>query len=256
MSENMAMALLHTHLQVSGRHQGQMMITFVYFDPVDGWDFHSRSTIHRLGCGLRVESHSLLKKPQIAMRCSRVRLLQLGLHCWAQVGGFLEMEMAVVGQTKSVTVTTDYMLLHNHLGSFLVSRHRNLVSSHISKPFAHRRLLSTISRSMGKKHSTPGEEYLLLPAPPTTLPVVDTHTHVAATFDFYRGRYKNGVHTNVFDFVKGMYTGRNVEALLDVWCEAPVQKLWKDYADAAIEENGKKWGGIQYWFALGAYILF
>lgn len=108
--------------------------------------------------------------------------------------------------------------------------------------------------SMGKKHSTPGEELLLLPAPPTALPVVDTHTHVATTFEFYRGRYKDGMYTNVFDFVKGMYGGRNVEALLDVWCEAPVNRLWKEFADAAVEENGKKWGGIQYWFAMGTQI--
>jgi hypothetical protein len=90
---------------------------------------------------------------------------------------------------------------------------------------------------MGKKHSTPGEELLLLPTPPTALPVVDTHTHVASTFEFYRARYKDGKHTNVFDFVKGMYDGRNVEALLDVWCEAPVQRLWKEFADAAVEES-------------------
>jgi TatD DNase family protein len=107
---------------------------------------------------------------------------------------------------------------------------------------------------MGKKHSTPGEEHLLLPTPPTDLPVVDTHTHVAATFEFYRRRYKTGAYTNVFDFVKGMYDGRNVEALLDVWCEAPVQSLWREFADAAVEENGK-WGKIQYWFALGAQIF-
>jgi TatD DNase family protein len=54
--------------------------------------------------------------------------------------------------------------------------------------------------------------------------------------------------------VKGMYDGRNVEALLDVWCEAPVQSLWREFADAAVEENGK-WGKIQYWFALGAQIF-
>ena len=104
---------------------------------------------------------------------------------------------------------------------------------------------------MGKKHSTPPEGLLLLPTPPTALPVVDTHTHIASTFEFYRARYKNGAYTDVFDFVKGMYGDRNVETLLDVWCEAPVQKLWKEFADAAIHENGKKWGGIQYWFALG-----
>ncbi len=104
-----------------------------------------------------------------------------------------------------------------------------------------------------KKSTTPSEDNLLLPTPPTLLPIVDTHTHVATTFDYYRGRYKEGRYTNVFDFVTGMYEGRRVEALLDVWCEAPVQKLWKEFADAALDKSPtQKWGSIEYWFALGA----
>jgi TatD DNase family protein len=103
-----------------------------------------------------------------------------------------------------------------------------------------------------KKSTTPSEDNLLLPTPPTLLPIVDTHTHVATTFEYYRGRYKQGRYTNVFDFVTEMYEGRRVEALLDVWCEAPVQKLWKEFADAALDKSAtRKWGSIEYWFALG-----
>ncbi|KAF8968551.1 hypothetical protein BDZ97DRAFT_1915998 [Flammula alnicola] len=102
-----------------------------------------------------------------------------------------------------------------------------------------------------KKSSTPGEENLLLPTPPSTLPIVDTHTHVASTFDFYRGRYKEGKHVDVYDFVKTMYEGRNVEAIVDVWCDAPVHKIWKEFADAAMEKE--KWGGMEYWFVMGVH---
>lgn len=100
-----------------------------------------------------------------------------------------------------------------------------------------------------KKSSTPAEENLLLPTPPSTLPIVDTHTHVASTFDFYRSRYKEGKHLNIYEFVKAMYAGRNVEAVVDVWCEAPVRKAWRELADAALEKE--KWGGMEYWFVMG-----
>ncbi|KAH9474980.1 Putative deoxyribonuclease TATDN2 [Psilocybe cubensis] len=105
---------------------------------------------------------------------------------------------------------------------------------------------------MGKrKSSTPGEENLLLPTPPSTLPIVDTHTHVASTFDFYRGRYKEGKYQTVYEFIKAMYQGRNVEAVVDVWCEAPVNKTWKEFADAAADKE--KWGGLEYWFVMGVH---
>ena len=112
---------------------------------------------------------------------------------------------------------------------------------------------------MGKKKSnTPGEEHLLLPTPPSPLGIVDTHTHLVTTYSFYRQRYKEGKHENVFDFIKAMYEGRNVEAIVDVWCDAPVQKSWKTFADSALtpEDRQSQWGGIEYWFALGELAVF
>ena len=106
-----------------------------------------------------------------------------------------------------------------------------------------------------KKSSTPGEEYLLLPTPPSTSNIVDTHTHVASTFTYYRTRYKQGKYQNVYDFVRTMYEGRNVESIVDVWCEAPVEKQWKELADSALnpEDRLRLWGGLEYWFVMGAY---
>ncbi|KJA22394.1 hypothetical protein HYPSUDRAFT_41021 [Hypholoma sublateritium FD-334 SS-4] len=101
-----------------------------------------------------------------------------------------------------------------------------------------------------KKSSTPAEEHLLLPKPPSTLPIVDTHTHIASTFDYYRGRYKEGAHTDVFGFVQAMYAGRSVAAVVDVWCEAPVRKTWREFADAAAEG---RWGAMEYWFVMGVH---
>ncbi|KAF8898056.1 hypothetical protein CPB84DRAFT_1836957 [Gymnopilus junonius] len=108
---------------------------------------------------------------------------------------------------------------------------------------------------MGKKKSTtPSEENLLLPTPPSQLSIVDTHTHVASTYEFYRGRYKEGKYLDVYEFIKAMYEGRKVDAIVDVWCEAPVRKLWKEFADLALKEEAKeKWGGMEYWFVLGVH---
>ena len=106
-----------------------------------------------------------------------------------------------------------------------------------------------------KKPSTPGEEYLLLPSPPSNLNIVDTHTHVAATFENYRRRYKQGKYQTVYDFVRTMYEGRNVESIVDVWCEAPVNRQWKEFADSALnpEDVQRLWGGLKYWFVMGPY---
>ncbi|RDB15951.1 putative deoxyribonuclease TATDN2 [Hypsizygus marmoreus] len=109
---------------------------------------------------------------------------------------------------------------------------------------------------MGKKKSnTPAEENLILPTPPSTSAIVDTHTHVASTFAMYRTRYKEGKYTDVFEFLRTMYEGRNVETILDVWCEAPVQKLWKEFADSATsaEDRANKWAGVNYWFVMGVH---
>jgi len=142
----------------------------------------------------------------------------------------------------------------------------------IAAPYIYHRDLTTIltksaksnqkqkqkhSKMAKKKSSTPTEDNLLLPTPPSTLPIVDTHTHLASTFDYYRGRYKEGKYTDVYAFLNAMYEGRRVEAIVDVWCEAPVRKLWKEFADSAMDKEAKaKWGGMEYWFALGAFVIF
>ncbi|KAL0057039.1 hypothetical protein AAF712_016340 [Marasmius tenuissimus] len=48
-----------------------------------------------------------------------------------------------------------------------------------------------------------------------------------------------------------MYEGKQVDAIVDVWCEAPVQRLWKEFADSALTEEDRrtKWGGLEYWCA-------
>ncbi|CCM05242.1 uncharacterized protein FIBRA_07452 [Fibroporia radiculosa] len=112
-----------------------------------------------------------------------------------------------------------------------------------------------------KKSSVPSEEHLVLPShsaladADTPYAIVDTHTHLISTFSSYRSKYKNGQFGTVFDFVRGLYHGRNVEAIVDVWCEAPVQKIWRSIADSALTEESRrdKWSGIEYWFVMGVH---
>lgn len=109
---------------------------------------------------------------------------------------------------------------------------------------------------MGKKKSnTVPEEYLLLPTPPSTSAIIDTHTHLASTFAAYRGRYKEGKYQDVYEFVRKMYEGRKVEAIVDVWCEAPVRKFWKEFANSALKAEDREsiWAGMEYWFVIGEF---
>ncbi|KZV70930.1 hydrolase [Peniophora sp. CONT] len=115
---------------------------------------------------------------------------------------------------------------------------------------------------MGKKKSGPPEEALLLPAPPFTTgsaPIVDTHTHLVSTFGAYRQKYKDGRFDTIYDFVRGIYATREgrprVESIVDVWCEAPVQRVWKEIADSALDDTSRKenWAGIDYWFVMGVH---
>lgn len=122
---------------------------------------------------------------------------------------------------------------------------------------------STLSHKMGKKKNTPPlEEHLVLPTHPSRLDsvesdhaaTVDTHTHLLSTFEAYRATYKPGKHETIWDFVKAMYHGRRVEAIVDVWCEAPVRRAqWKELADSALDEEQRErnWSGIEYWFVMG-----
>ena len=110
---------------------------------------------------------------------------------------------------------------------------------------------------MGKNNRKgPSEDCLILPNHPrhTTAPIVDTHTHLVSTFTAYRQKYKDGKYDNIFDLVRGLYRGKKVAALVDVWCEAPVQRAWKEIADSAItaEDRKDKWEDLEYWFVMGA----
>lgn len=109
----------------------------------------------------------------------------------------------------------------------------------------------TYTKTMAKKKSNEGD--LILPAHASTASIVDTHTHLASTYAAYRGKFKDGKFETVHEFVRGMYEGKNVEAIIDVWCEAPVQRLWKEFADSALtkEDRDTKWGGMEYWFVMG-----
>ncbi|KZT05694.1 uncharacterized protein LAESUDRAFT_759938 [Laetiporus sulphureus 93-53] len=119
---------------------------------------------------------------------------------------------------------------------------------------------------MGKnKKSAPKEELLRLPRHPaltaeTALdeqiaPIVDTHTHLVSTFHAYRGKYKDGKYETVHDFVRGLYQDRNVEAIVDVWCDASIQLSWRSIADSALTKESIEmlWGGLEYWFVMGIH---
>ncbi|EPS95401.1 hypothetical protein FOMPIDRAFT_1038523 [Fomitopsis schrenkii] len=109
-----------------------------------------------------------------------------------------------------------------------------------------------------KKSIAPDEQHLHLERPPGQISasIADTHTHLHSTFSTYRSKYPAGQYTTVFDFVRGIYAGRDVDALVDVWCEAPVLKTqWRELADSAILEEDRKgkWAGTEYWFVMGTH---
>ncbi|KAF7299212.1 hypothetical protein MIND_00869900 [Mycena indigotica] len=135
-------------------------------------------------------------------------------------------------------------------GMFLtrVARARPLIS----------RSASTYYRpKMGKKSKTIPETLFKLthPAVSPTSPIVDTHTHLASTFEAYRHKYPDGKYADVFDFVRGLYSPGGVQEIIDVWCEAPVRPIWREFADAALTEQDRqeKWGGMGYWFVMGVH---
>jgi hypothetical protein len=46
-----------------------------------------------------------------------------------------------------------------------------------------------------------------------------------------------------------------VEAIIDVWCDAPVLPTWREIADSAIdpEKREELWGDLEYWFVMGVH---
>jgi TatD DNase family protein len=118
------------------------------------------------------------------------------------------------------------------------------------------------------KNKKPLHESNLIIAPatfPSTLPIVDTHTHLASTYGAYKRKFPNGRFGSIHEFVKGVYGVREgggaqstaVEAIVDVWCEAPPERLWRELADSALSEEGRAraWGGMGYYFVMGGSLL-
>ncbi|KAF9234910.1 hypothetical protein BU15DRAFT_89790 [Melanogaster broomeanus] len=113
-----------------------------------------------------------------------------------------------------------------------------------------------MGKNKKRNNNVPDEKHLALPAHPeaAATPIIDTHTHLLTTFSAYKSKYPAGKYDTVWDFVRGTYDARNVKAIVDVWCEAPVQQAWKELADSALtpEDRAEKWGGIEYWFVMAS----
>ncbi|KZT40964.1 Metallo-dependent hydrolase [Sistotremastrum suecicum HHB10207 ss-3] len=126
-----------------------------------------------------------------------------------------------------------------------------------------------------KKPQAPNEQHLILPVhssavglgetsgSPPAIPIVDTHTHVLSTFSAYRTKYPDGQYNTISEFVRALYHDsavsnggvHPVEAIVDVWCEAPELREWRTLADSALTEEmrEKEWSGIQYHFVMGVH---
>jgi len=136
-----------------------------------------------------------------------------------------------------------------HPGSF---RSFATLIKHPKKPF--------MGRNNKKKPPVADERHLLSLSHPATAelitPIVDTHTHLLSTYQRYKQAYNASSFTDIFDFVKTVYgkkEGLPTKAIVDVWCEAPVVRMWKEIADLAVEES-EKWGGVDYYFVMGSSI--
>ncbi|KAH8105244.1 hypothetical protein BXZ70DRAFT_1004763 [Cristinia sonorae] len=121
-----------------------------------------------------------------------------------------------------------------------------------------------------KKRSTPTEENLHLPDHPfyaqaleasadtSFTSIVDTHTHIVSSYESYVSAYPEPRYNTIHEFVRGLYASERpskIEAIVDVWCEAPVLKMWKELADSALTAESRRdlWGGVEYWFAMGVH---
>ncbi|KAL0948750.1 hypothetical protein HGRIS_008883 [Hohenbuehelia grisea] len=119
-----------------------------------------------------------------------------------------------------------------------------------------RSLNRTKYQEMVKKKPPIPESVLVFPNRSANAPaIVDTHTHIASTYAAYRTKYPEGRFSTVHELFRGVTEGHRVEAVVDVWCEAPVRAIWRELADSAVSEDDRaqKWGGTEYYFAMGVH---
>jgi TatD DNase family protein len=113
-----------------------------------------------------------------------------------------------------------------------------------------------------KKRPPLNENDLHLPKHPSASSsssvIVDNHTHLLSTFAAYRQKFPAGKYETVFEFAKSLYRDLEgdrhvVRSIIDVWCEAPVRKEWKELADSAVteEQRAQNWLGMDYHFVMG-----
>ncbi|GAA6002174.1 hypothetical protein JCM10207_003109 [Rhodosporidiobolus poonsookiae] len=115
------------------------------------------------------------------------------------------------------------------------------------------------SRQSTKSSRTPNESVLLLPqhaelkglSEGEQVELVDTHTHVLSTFLAYKEKYPEGQHQSVKDFVKA--TLPNMDAVVDVWCEAPMKADWSDVVESLVQLKEEDASAPAYHFVVGAH---
>ena len=78
-----------------------------------------------------------------------------------------------------------------------------------------------------KRTAVLDESHLILNTLPTSTAItsiVDTHTHLLSTFEEYHKKYPKRAYDTIYKFTCMVITGQNVNAIIDVYYEAPVQK--------------------------------
>lgn len=56
-----------------------------------------------------------------------------------------------------------------------------------------------------------------------TTPIVDTRTHILTTFSMYKSKSIAGIRNTLWDLGQGVYHGRQVKSIVDIWCEARIE---------------------------------
>ncbi|GAA5821318.1 hypothetical protein JCM11251_004569 [Rhodosporidiobolus azoricus] len=115
------------------------------------------------------------------------------------------------------------------------------------------------SSRQSNKSRTPPESVLVLPshAELKALPdgeqieLVDTHTHVLSTFLAYKEKYPEGQHQTIQEFVKA--TLPTMDAVVDVWCEAPMTSSWREVVDLLSELKKEDPTALNYHFVVGCH---
>ncbi|KAF7330637.1 Phosphoenolpyruvate/pyruvate domain-containing protein [Mycena sanguinolenta] len=112
-----------------------------------------------------------------------------------------------------------------------------------------KQLESSIGKNNKKKSAPPPESlfHILHPASSSSRAIVDTHTHLASTFEAYRAKYPAGQYETVYDFVQGLGRsgggGRVREDDLEGICRRCACRRGESSAV----------GGVSYWFVMGMH---